>query len=815
MEQLHSLLQRQLRRHHVELAPLTKEAQDLIEAVNSAYVEFDADRRMLERSLELTSQELLRTNSEMRAVFERLIYSSTDGIFAFDRECRYTVWNPALERLFGLDKLQTLGKSAFDVFPLLKENGGDRFYLDALAGKTVVARDGAYVVPSTGEQVIVESHFSPLLDDSGVIIGGLAILRDVTERKRAEDALRRSKAYLAEAQRLSHTGSFGWDVTSGEIYWSEETFRIFGFDPSKTRPTLELISERIHPDDTLRVQDSINRASRKGADWDIDFRLVMPDGSFKYVQVVAHVVSDELTKVEYVGSVMDFTERKKAEDRFYKAFDANPEPISISTISEGRLIDVNESFLRTTGYQRREVIGRTSQELRFWRRPADLFQLLGMLKYDGRVRDLEMPFLTKSGVQRMGLHSAELVELGGQDCMLAIMKDITESKELEQRMRQSQKMEVVGQLSGGIAHDFNNLLGVIIGYNEIMLEETGGNARLHGHAEKIGNAADRAASLVRQLLAFSRQQVVEKRVLSLNSSVEEMAKLLPRLIGEHIELRTTFASDLWAVKADHGQIDQVIMNLVVNARDAMSEGGKLTLETRNVHLDADYASRNPPTLPGDYAMLIVRDTGCGMDAQTQARVFEPFFTTKEKGKGTGLGLSTVYGAVKQNGGFVWLESELGKGTTFKVYLPRFVGETQQNQAGFPSSQAHVAASETILLVEDEDSLRGLVENILHQSGYNVLVAANGSEAIRVAESHPGTIHLLLTDVVMPEMSGQIVAEKLTALRPGIKVIYMSGYTGYKDRGLLDQDVSVIAKPFTRDALLRKLRDALALHASLK
>jgi two-component system cell cycle sensor histidine kinase/response regulator CckA len=257
------------------------------------------------------------------------------------------------------------------------------------------------------------------------------------------------------------------------------------------------------------------------------------------------------------------------------------------------------------------------------------------------------------------------------------------------------------------------------------------------------------------------------------------------------------------------------MNLVVNARDAMSEGGKLTLETRNVHLDADYASRNPPTLPGDYAMLIVRDTGCGMDAQTQARVFEPFFTTKEKGKGTGLGLSTVYGAVKQNGGFVWLESELGKGTTFKVYLPRFVGETQQNQAGFPSSQAHVAASETILLVEDEDSLRGLVENILHQSGYNVLVAANGSEAIRVAESHPGTIHLLLTDVVMPEMSGQIVAEKLTALRPGIKVIYMSGYTGYKDRGLLDQDVSVIAKPFTRDALLRKLRDALALHASLK
>ena len=532
------------------------------------------------------------------------------------------------------------------------------------------------------------------------------------------------------------------------------------------------------------------------------------------IATVGALVGAEIEMARLEGeSAEDLSARKKAEDRFHKAFNANPEPISISTISEGRFIDVNESFLRATGYQREDVIGNTFLDLKYWRHPSDRSRMIGALTYEGHVRDMEIPFLTKSGEQRIALHSAEVIELGGQDCVLAIMKDITESKELEKRVRQSQKMEVVGRMSGGIAHDFDNLLGVIIGYGEILLDQLAGNARLHGHAEKIMSAANRGALLIRQLLAFSRQQVVETRVLNLNTAVEELVKMLPRLIGEHIELRTALEPGLGLVKADQGQIDQVIINLVVNARDAMPDGGKLILETRNVTLGLDYTSRNLPMVPGDYTMLVVSDTGVGMDAQTQAHIFEPFFTTKEHGKGTGLGLATVYGAVKQNGGFVWVDSELGKGTTFKIYLPRFSGDAPQRQEGVLASASVVRGSETILLVEDDETLRTLSRSILQENGYVVLEAKDGPDAINRARNHRGTIHLLLTDVIMPGMNGRILADKLTALFPGIRVVFMSGYTGYHEYELVESHASVIAKPFTREMLVRRVRDALTADVS--
>jgi PAS domain S-box-containing protein len=408
---------------------------------------------------------------------------------------------------------------------------------------------------------------------------------------------------------------------------------------------------------------------------------------------------------------------------------------------------VNESFLRVTGYQREEVIGHTSVEL-FFQRPEDRAKLLEKFnKEEGSVRDVEITFRTKSGEQRTALDSAERVDIAGQECILAILKDITEQRSLEKQLRLAQKMEAIGQLSGGIAHDFNNLLSVIIGYGDVLQERLPPDDPLRKNCEQITKAGRSAASLTRQLLAFSRQQVLEPKVLDLNAVVLNVEKMLRRLIGEHIDLTTALSPTLGRVKADQGQIEQVIINLAVNARDAMPSGGKLTIETTDVDLDQSYAHKHPLQPPGRYVLLTVSDTGVGMDAETQARIFEPFFTTKEIGRGTGLGLATVYGVVKQSGGFIWVYSELGHGTTFKIYLPR---TAEAPRADRPvSSMPSLRGTETVLLVEDEEALREFTATVLTQSGYTVLIAEHPDEAIDISRRHQGPIHLLLTDLIMP------------------------------------------------------------------
>jgi PAS domain S-box-containing protein len=504
---------------------------------------------------------------------------------------------------------------------------------------------------------------------------------------------------------------------------------------------------------------------------------------------------------------VDITERKNAEELFRKAFNANPEPMSIATIPEGRYIDVNESFLRVTGHVREEVIGRTSLELNFWPRLEDRKRFVDLLTTQGSVRDLEINFGTKSGEIRTAIDSAETIEVDGKLCGIAILRDITEQKTLEKQMRQTQKMEAIGQLTGGIAHDFNNLLGVIIGYSEILEYRLPAGDPLRKECLQIRKAGQSAASLTRQLLAFSRQQVLEPKVLDLNSIVHNVEKMLRRLIGEHIELRAILDSSLGFVKADQSQIEQVILNLAVNARDAMPNGGKLLIETANVFVDEDYARRHPPQQPGSYIRLSVSDTGIGMDAETQARIFEPFFTTKEIGKGTGLGLSTVYGIVRQSGGHVWVESEPGKGAKFEVYLPQ---TAQAASTALPAAAPAdtLRGSETILLVEDEEALRGLMRNLLEESGYGVLEAPLPQKAAEIAKQHRGPIHLLLTDMVMPEMTGRELTAILAPIRPDMKVIYMSGYTGFAQAGLVDSEISLLSKPFTRNVLLRKVREAM-------
>jgi len=391
-------------------------------------------------------------------------------------------------------------------------------------------------------------------------------------------------------------------------------------------------------------------------------------------------------------------------------------------------------------------------------------------------------------------------------------RDISERTRLEDQLRQSQKMEAVGQLAGGIAHDFNNLLTAIAGNSEFLLEQLTADDPRREDVLEIKKASDRAAVLTRQLLAFSRRQMVSPVVLDLNSVVNSMEKMLKRLIGEHISLVTVCPPGLGRVKADPGQIEQVIMNLVVNARDAMPNGGKLTIETGNIVLDESYSQEHVGSKPGRYVMLSVSDTGCGMDAETQKHIFEPFFTTKEQGKGTGLGLSTVYGVAKQNQGYIWLYSEAGIGTTIKIYLPIVEEVPDQTTVASVLLAQPAAGTETILLVEDEESVRTLVGKILRKSGYTVILCPNGEEALSRCKSHSGRIDLLLSDLVMPKMGGPETARQVLSLKPDTKVLFMSGYTdttkvNFRDLSSMEK-IPFLPKPFTQEGLLRKVREVL-------
>jgi two-component system cell cycle sensor histidine kinase/response regulator CckA len=394
------------------------------------------------------------------------------------------------------------------------------------------------------------------------------------------------------------------------------------------------------------------------------------------------------------------------------------------------------------------------------------------------------------------------------DVLEAIAEDVTDRRVLEDQLRQAQKMEAVGRLAGGVAHDFNNLLMVISGYAEVILAELPLDHCLHEKGRAIQLAADRATTLTRQLLAFSRKQLLELKVVDVNAIVLDMERLLRPLIGENVELTTSLAPDAAHTRADAGQLEQVLMNLVVNAKDAMTRGGKLTIETRNIVVDENHRRGQTFIRPGHYVLLAVSDTGMGMDKETQSRIFEPFFTTKEKGKGTGLGLSTVYGIVKQSGGYVMVQSEEHRGSIFHIYLPRVDGVAEKHAA--PVARAALGGTETVLLVEDEDSVRQLVRDTLAAKGYRVVEAENGEAGMTAAAQHEGEINLVITDVVMPGMDGRELVKQLVQVRPGTKVLYLSGYTedAILSEGTIEKGAAFLQKPFTLQNLSRKVREVL-------
>ncbi len=427
-----------------------------------------------------------------------------------------------------------------------------------------------------------------------------------------------------------------------------------------------------------------------------------------------------------------------------------------------------------------------------------------------RVDDAEMMIVPKQGAPRTLLASGQPIVDGAGRKLGAVvaMHDITERKQLEQQLFQAQKMEAVGRLAGGVAHDFNNLLGVILGYAEMLLAGLGPEDPLRAKLRAIKDAAGMAASLTRQLLAFSRKQIVEPRVLHLNVLLGEMNKMLRRLIGEDIALETSLAPGLGRIKADPGQVEQIVMNLAVNARDAMPQGGRLTIETADVDLGEGHAQTHAVAAPGPYVQLAVSDTGVGMTPDVRARIFEPFFTTKEEGKGTGLGLATVYGIVKQSGGHIQVTSEPGRGTTFRIRFPRV--EQPAENARSPEPDTSPLGTETVLVVEDEDTVRDLLEESLREYGYRVITAANAAEAEEAGRRHEGPIHLLMTDLVLPGASGRVAAERLSQLRPELKVLYMSGYTddAILRHGVIERGMAFLQKPFALTALARKVREVL-------
>jgi len=606
------------------------------------------------------------------------------------------------------------------------------------------------------------------------------------------------------------------DMNGKRIFNSLSYEKVVGYSPEELQASSAF--EQIHPDDRERVKSAAEDARRSGIGKTLEYRLRHKNGNWLVLESTSSVTHDANGEPEKLVIVnRNITERKRAEEAlrrseadFRSVVEDAPYGIYRASIT-GRFLQVNPALQKMLGYELEEELLRRDLATDIFRHTGEYKRLSEILSRTEEIKDMEMEWKKQDDTPITVRCSGRRVndENGVAAYFEVFAEDVTEKRVLERQLRTAQKMEAIGRLSGGIAHDFNNHLGVIIGYSRVLKRQLGENNVLCEHALEIEKAGQRAASLTKQLLAFSRQQVLTPAVLSLNTLAADMEKMLPRLLGEDIEVSLILDPGLGNVKADQGQIEQVIMNLAVNARDAMPAGGKLKIQTANVVLDQMYTRSHPGSKAGDYVMLAVTDTGTGMEAGTLTHMFEPFFTTKERGKGTGLGLATVYGIVKQSNGYISVESSPGKGSSFQIYLPRDEGQPAAEEQKTDLAE-NLRGSESILLAEDSESLRKLAQSNLESVGFHVLSASSGEEALEVAVRHGSTFDLLLTDVVMPGMNGRLLAEQLLPRQPGMKVLYMSGYTDsfIAGHGVLEPGTNLLHKPFTEEVLIRKVREVL-------
>ncbi|HSS98494.1 MAG TPA: PAS domain S-box protein [Terriglobales bacterium] len=670
------------------------------------------------------------------------------------------------------------------------------------------------IVGFKGTHRWLQTHATPLRDKKGTIRAALAITRDITQQKKAEDELRASETKFRALFEHSSDAVALFDKDWKVVFCSTSIERILGVRPEDVIGHDAL--EWVHPDDRAPVGKTyMHVLSHPGETVTARVRLRAKNGSWKVIERNITNLLDDPNIGAIVNNVRDITEKVRidealrgSEERFAKAFQSSPLPVLITTWEEARFQDVNDAALELSGYSREDVIGRTVDELNLWGSPEDRAAFYQVLQESRQVKALQSTFRTRKGEIRHVELFADTIELDGVSCLLTIARDTTESLKLEAQFRQAQKMDAIGRLAGGVAHDFNNMLAVIVGYVQLLQDRVESIDSAQKHIEQIRKACERAAGLTRQLLAFSRKQIVQPRILNLNIIVNNLSKMLLRVIGEDITLSMVPGIPMGSIKADLGQIEQVLMNLIINARDAMPNGGRIIIETSNAELKENHAQHRPTVVGGSYVMLSVSDTGTGMDEPTMARIFEPFFTTKGSGKGTGLGLSMVYGIVKQSNGYIWVASEPGKGATFKMYFPR-VNEEPDALVAQTFEPPIAGGSETILVVEDDPSLCELVVALLEESGYKVLEALDAKEALDIARKKKN-IKLLLTDVIMPTMSGTELAKEISKLRPDIKVLFMSGYSGdlVTSHGILEAATNLVEKPFTKHTLLSKVRAVL-------
>ncbi|MHB1184924.1 MAG: PAS domain S-box protein [Desulfobulbia bacterium] len=657
-----------------------------------------------------------------------------------------------------------------------------------------------------------EIHF----DAAGNPLTGVGTVQDISERKQAEQDI----ALLSFALNNVHEAAFLIDENARFQYINEEACRILGYSRDEL---LDLSVPDVDPDfPPERWPDHWNKLRRLNS-----FTF---EGCHKNREGCIFPVEINANYFEYGGQgynlamVRDITERKQAEEALRQSEEFNRN--ILATVDEGfivvdreyRILSANRAFCDMMQLSAEQMVGRLCYE-------ASHHTARPCFEQDGESRDCAVRHTFETGMPHVASHTHEdasgakhYMELrsfpvfdasGTVVSAIETINDVTEKRKLEEQLRQSQKMEAVGTLAGGVAHDFNNMLMVIIGHAELALRQIAPDQPLFANLQEIRKAAGRSADLTRQLLTFARKQTVVPKVLDLNETVEGMLKMLRRLIGENINLAWQPGAEIWPVKVDPSQIDQILANLCVNARDAIAGVGKVTIETRNTIIDEIYCADHPEAVPGEYIMLTVSDDGCGMDKQTLDKIFEPFFTTKEMGKGTGLGLATVYGIAKQNNGFVNVYSEPGQGSTFNIYLPRHAGKKEEMPRKSPASPM-AGGHETILLAEDEAAILEMVKQILEDFGYRVLAASTPGEALRVAKEYTGEIHLLITDMVMPEMNGHELAKNVLSLYPKLKCLYMSGYNAnvVARHGVLAEGIHFIQKPFSMQAFVAKVREAI-------
>jgi PAS domain S-box-containing protein len=750
-----------------------------------------------------------------RSIYENAI----EGLFQSTREGRFLAVNPALARILGYESPAELVATVTDIAnqlyvdPAAREEAGR---LQEERGVLIGFEFEAYRKDKKKIWLSENRRSVPNPNREGSYLEGS--VENITERKRAEQALMESESRKDAILKSALDCVITIDHEGKVIDFNPAAELTFGYAGQEVvgRRLADLI---VPPGQRALHKTGLARYLATGSSTILGKRMELTamraDGSEIPIELTITAIG-ELPHPTFTAFMRDLTQRKRADaelresEERYRALVENAHDIIYEHDLEGHYTSANKAGERITGYSREESLKLSfAQTLA----PEYLEKARRMVrrKLAGeKMTAYDLEIIAKDGKRiALEVNTSLVFKNGIPVSVQGIARDVTQRKLLEEQLRQSQKLEAIGQLAGGVAHDFNNLLTVIGGYSDLLIRRMPADSPLRPQVEEIKKAGDRASGLTRQLLAFSRKQILQPKVLDLNTVVSDLDKMLRRLIGEDIDLLTITEPRLGQVKADPGQIEQVVMNLIVNARDAMPDGGKITIETANVVFTEDYAQHHAQCVSGSYVMLAMSDTGCGIDPEIRSRIFEPFFSTKGAGKGTGLGLSTVYGIVVQSGGNIWVYSEAGKGTTFKIYLPR-VDEAIEESAARERLGAPPQGTETLLLVEDESQVRQIAHQILESLGYAVLVAENGEQALGIGEQYQEKIHLMVTDVVMPQMGGPELVKRLAPSRPDLRVLYMSGYTddAIVRHGLMDERLEFIQKPFTADALARKVRKAL-------